>query len=106
MQKLGQFLELPQLEQPQVIGHDLPGYAALAVAAFDLQQQALAQVGATDARGIECVDHAQRLRHIALGVAFGGGDFRGCGCQVPVFIQVPKDASGGLANLVGEYHER
>ena len=58
-QHLGQFLVLPHLQQPQVVGDDLPGDAALAVHAFDFQQQALPQIARAHAGRIERLHHLQ-----------------------------------------------
>ena len=59
-QQPGQFLELAGFDQLQMIADDPPGQAAAAVAALQLQQQALANVAGADAGRIERLYHLQR----------------------------------------------
>ena len=60
-QRLRNLFELPRFEQAQLIRHDLPGHAAFAVDALDLQQQAFPQIARADAGRIERLHHPQRL---------------------------------------------
>ena len=61
-QHLRQLFELARFEQPQIAGNDLPRDAALAVPAFDLQQQALSQIARAHARRLQRLHRLQAPR--------------------------------------------
>ena len=61
LQQPGDFLELAQFHQFQMIVDHVPGHAALAAAAFELQQQAFPQIDRAHAGRVQRMDHAQRL---------------------------------------------
>ena len=98
-QHLGQFLELARLHQLQVVGDDLPGHAAFAVAAFNLQQQALPHILRADAGGIERLHDPQRLLHFFHAVLAGIGDFFERGGEIAVLVQVADDVVGCVAHV-------
>ena len=75
-QHLRQFLELAHLEQPHVVGNDLPRHAALAVRALDLQQQAFLQIARADAGGVERLHGLQRGFHNRARVIRPAAPFR------------------------------
>ena len=102
LQQPGQFLGLPGLHQFQVIEHDLPGHAVLGAAAFELQQQALAQVGCGHARRIERLHHANGFLDVLQRETFLGRHFFGARKQITVFVQVADHAVGGVPDFFAE----
>ena len=82
--------------------HDLPGHAVLGAAAFELQQQALAQVGRGHARRIERLHHANGFLDVLQRVAALGRHFFRGREQIAVFVQVADHAVGGVADFFAE----
>ncbi len=99
-QLLGDFLDLPRLEQLQMIGNDLPGHAALAVAALDLQQQAFPHVLGADARRIERLHDPQAFLHFLHRMLAGFGDLFERGREIAVLVQVADDVVRRVAHLL------
>ena len=100
-QHLGQFLALPGLQQPQVVGDNLPRHAAFAVPAFDLEQQALPQVACAHPRRIQRVNHDAGPAATSAGVcpptaAISSGRID----QIAVFVQIADKGFGRVANLL------
>ena len=86
-----------------MVGDDLPGHAALAVDALDLQQQALAQIARADAGRVERLHHASAPASTCSGVCSpDGGDLFERSREVAVLVQVADDGFGGIAHFVGD----
>ena len=83
----------------RLVRYDLPGDAALAVDALDLQQQALPQAARAHSRRIERMHHVQRLFDVLRFVFPDGRDFVQRRRQIAVFVQVADDRFGRVADL-------
>ena len=98
LEHLGQFFVLPELHQFQMVRDNLPGDAAFAAAAFELQQQALPQVLCADAGGVQRMHYADAFLDIGCGEAAFHGQFFRRGHQIAVFVQVADDGLRGVAD--------
>ncbi len=80
--------------------NDLPGDAAAPIHAFDLEQQALPEIARSHAGGIERLHHMQRRFHLLEFVLACLRDLLQRCREIPVFVQVPDDGFGGIADVV------
>ena len=86
-----------------MVVHDLPGHAAAAVLALDLQQQALAQVARAYARRVERLHNVQGFLDRFQLVLAQAGDLLERRRKVPVFVQVADDGFGRVPDIVGKH---
>ena len=99
----GEFLELPGLDQLQVIGDDLPGHAPLPLRlSICSSRHSRRSRAPTPAGSSVCTTSAlpaRRPGRMALGSAISSS-VRG---QIAVFIQVADDALGGVAHVFRQH---
>src|SRR5205823_7840073 len=90
-QNLAELAVIASFQQLQIVGNDLPGDAAPAVAAFELQKQAFPQIACADSGRIKTLNRLQRLFHILRGAMLGFGDLLQRGGEVAIFIKIADD---------------
>ena len=96
---LRDFLKLLGLEQPHVIGDNLPGYAAFAVPALDLEQQALAHIPGRNTGRVQRLNELQGRFNFFDRVLFGLGDFFDRDRKISVVIKIADDCHRRVADF-------
>ncbi len=99
-QQLGEFLELPGLHQFQMIGHDLPGHAALARCGFRSAAAGIREHPWRPRPPDPATARSAGLPALLRCVCCAGiGDLFERGREVAVLVQVADDVVGGVAHV-------